>query len=203
MKKYFKNHKKPNVSQVDLFHGEINTVNWIFDLPIELAQELQKKYNIPRYLGVIGYAYRGMNKDGKLLFSDPEKDVLLLNYDAIYLEYTLDTTDDDNDDYGYQGDDYRTAKDHAGKEYLYLYWSYNSLTDSGEIYPWEGYECDEYFSLSDFDYELPEFMDDANPSIEITGEDKENLLAVLYPIMDEVLDGDPEERRRLYNYCGD
>lgn len=203
MKKYLKNNKKPNVSQVELFHGEINAVNWLFDLPIELAQELQKKYNIPRYLGVSSRGYIGIDKDGKQLFSEPEKDVLFLNYDGIYLEYVLDTTDDDNDDYSYWGDDYRTAKDHAGKEYLYLYWSYDSMNHLGEIGLWEGYEGDEYFRLSDFDYELPEFMNAANPAIEITGEDKEKLLAILYPIMDEVLDGDPEERKRLYNYCGD
>ena len=63
---------------------------------------------------------------------------------------------------------------------------------------WEGYEGDEYFSLSDFDYELPEFMNGCHPSIEITGEDKEKLLLILHQIMDEVLDGDPEEKKKLF-----
>ena len=196
--KFFKTHKKPSVSCVALFHGEENYAEWCFELPIECAMELQEKYNIPRYLGVARRDYKGIDKDGKPLYSDPKKDVLLLNYEDISLEYILDTTDDDSDDWDYLGDDYRTAKDHAGKERIYLEWTYDCLDHSGEISMWEGYEGDEYFSLSDFDYELPEFMNGCHPSIEITGEDKEKLLLILHQIMDEVLDGDPEEKKKLY-----
>ena len=208
MERFFKSNKRPEVCQVELFHGDVgenctNSVNWIFELPVELSKELYEKYNIPKYLGVRYQSCKGFDKaSGEPVFNDPEKEVLLLNFEDMTIEYTLDTYEDD--DWDYEGDDYRTAKDHNGREYISIHWTYDSLNDYwGDIMPWEGYVGDEYFKLSDFDYELPEDMNGCHPSIEITGEDKDKLLELLYPIMAEVIDGDLEVKKKLYDYCGD
>ena len=206
MGKFFKSNKRPEVCQVELFHGDLgedctSSVNWIFELPLELSKELYKKYNIPKYLGVKHKSYIGKDKSGELLF-DTEKEVLLLNFEDMTIEYTLDTYEEN--DWDYEGDDYRTAKDHNGRESIFVHWTYDHLNEYwNEIGPWEGYVGDEYFKLSDFDYELPEDMNSCHPSIEITGEDKDKLLELLYPIMAEVIDGDTEVKKSLYDYCGD
>lgn len=104
-------------------------------------------------------------------------EILFLDYSTIHFEYTLLSCGD----LGlYVGDDYREAKKGNYEENVYLWWGYNCLHDDG------------FFDTADTDDHK-----------EITGRDKEKLLNVLHPIMEKIIDGDPETKRRLYCFNGD
>ena len=186
MRNYKEKDRKPKIVQVMIFNGSIDDdctdlSEWIFDLPIERAIEMREKYNIPKYMAVK---------------NDNEKEILLLDFEKIQIEYVLASCNDSWD--GYIGDDFRLAEKYDGEETVWLYWGYNVLTDEGYLDTWEGYCGDEYSSVFD-----NECFDTVWPCIEITGEDKEKLLEELHGLMIEVLDGDPKIKERLYDFCGD
>ena len=195
MNDFFKSKKKPRVSDVQLFNGCVSDnctdyVEWHFELPDELKIEVKEKFHIPKYRKV----KNPMHKNEEILF---------LNFDSIYFEYCLSSCNDNwlNRD-NYIGDDYRTAIKYNSQENIFLYWNYNYLADDGFTDLWEGYNDDVYTNIFDEGYEY-DYDQIPNPNIEIIGEDKEKLLKIFYPIMDEILDGKQEAKDKLYCFNGD
>ena len=194
MSNFFKFNEKPEVSIVQLFsyfhhdddESPTNCAEWHFSLPLELAMEMKEKYKIPEHRNVKN------NKD---------EETLNLNYDLLDIKYVLSSYDEnwkpDNRTTDYREDDYRIAiPQYNGTEYVFLCWAYESADYSGT---WEGYVGDVFEVVGEdcpYDYD----HESAWPEIEIAGKDKEELLKVLYPIMEEILDGDESIRKELYEY---
>lgn len=192
MSNFFKSKKKPKVDQVDLFNGDVgdhctDMSIWLFSLPMELAVEMKEKYHIPKYRWVT-------DNHGK-------KEILFLDYETIGFNYVLKSYNEDFDSY-YIGDDYRTAKSYDGEEYVTLSFAYDCLWDDGYIDVWEGYEGDTYTDSFEegfeYDYDQPH-----HPEIEITGNDKKELLKDLHKIMAKIIDGDQKKKDKLYTFNGD
>ena len=194
MSDFFKCNREPEVDVVQLFNyfyndsdeSLTNCAEWHFSLPLELAMEMKERYKIPEH--------RKVKNNG-------DEEILNLNYNFIDIEYRLSSYDEnwspDNCVADYREDDYRIAvPQYNGTEDVFLNWAYNSA-DDGEI--WEGYAGDVFEIVGEdcpYDYD----HESAWPDIEITGEDKEELLSVLHPIMEKILDGDESIREKLYIY---
>ena len=107
-------------------------------------------------------------------------EIAFLDFSSIHFEYSLLSCGDDFGFDVYVGDDYREAKKGDYEENVYLLWRYYCSYDDG------------FFDVWDEPYD----------KIEIIGDDKEKLLNVLYPIMEKIIDGDPETKKRLYFFNG-
>lgn len=194
MSNFFKCNGKPEVNLVQIFsyfyddtdESPTNCAEWNFSLPLELAKEMKEKYKIPEH---------------RKVKNNNDEEILNLNYHFIDIKYILSSYDEnwkpDNRATNYHEDDYRIAvPKYNGTEDIFLNWAYDSA-DDGEI--WEGYAGDVVEVVGedcphDYDHES------AWPNIEITGKDKEELLNVLHPIMEKILDGDESIREKLYIY---
>lgn len=160
---------------------------WVFELPGKLAVEIKDRYHIPKY---------------RIVRNENRKEYLFLDFDSICLEYCLSSYNDDWQNKGdYIGDDYRIAKEYEGVENIYLCWSYDCLYDDGCIDLYGACVGDEFTNIFEPGYEYD--YDQEEPSVEIVGDDKEELLKILHPLMEKIIDGEKSIKDKLYQFNGD